>query len=340
MIRIIFKNVGQGDSVILEWENGNEKKTGIIDCNEYLGTNPVLDHVKAKNIQEISFLLLTHPHLDHCSGFTSLMRFCIDNSIKINHFLHTSNDVPDFWKAAVEGKFAETEILKLYHIIREAREKTGMPNHPIQADLIYNDFTFGSEYSIKIIAPNNKHLDNFVKPISFNPLDFEEESGNNPKANWLATVIKIHSNKHDGYILLTSDANKEAMFYDKTYPKEFEGRLILAQCPHHGADKNYKNSFWNIIKRIDNTPIVISVGKNGHGHPSRNVISDLDKNNYDIYSTNRIGSLLGVPETLEAKEAVSHLLVFGNYVPATKKDKFNGDKIFEINTFGKVAILS
>jgi len=334
MIRITFKDVGQGDSVIVEWEKEKENKIAIIDCKKAYKTNPVLDYIKEKNIHEIAFILLSHPHLDHCSGLTELIEYCISHDIKIQYFLHTSNDMPNFWKAAIEGEEANTEILRLFHIIREAQEKIGMKSHQIQAEMIFNDFSLDDEYFIKIIAPTSKHLDNYAKNFTEPP--FEEEAGNRPSANWLATVIKIYSNKHDGYILLSSDSNKEAMFYNERNPDVFDGKLILAQCPHHGAEGNYKNAFWKLIRRNDKTPIVISVGDNIYGHPAERVITDFNKNNYKIFSTNEIGALASLKLSLEGKEASIHLSTFGEVVATSKIDNLNGDKIFEIDSTGSV----
>lgn len=334
MIKITFKDVGQGDSIILEWEGEKGKKIAIIDCKRYKNRNPVLDYINDNNVKEIAFLLLSHPHLDHCSGFAELINFCIDNGVKIKYFIHTSNNMPGFWRAAVEGKEAETKILELFYVIRDAYQKIGMLSHPIQAGMMHADISLNNELSISIIAPTNKHLDYYANNIVNTA--FEEETGNKPQANWLGTIIKIYSNVHDGYILLTSDTNKEAMFYNVKNPKLYEGRLILAQCPHHGAEGNFKPAFWKLIRKYENTPIIISVGKNRYGHPSEKAIYELNKNNYDIYSTNEIGSLSRIKETPVSKDTVTHLRTYGEFAPTLKNDKLNGDKIFEINLDGTV----
>jgi competence protein ComEC len=166
MITITFKDVGQGDSIIIEWENEGKNKIAIIDCKKAYGKNPVLEYIKTKGTKEIAFLLLSHPHLDHFSGFTELIEHCIRDNIIIKYFLHTSNDMPSYWKSAVDGYEANTEILRLFNIIREADIKIGMKRHSIQAEQIFSDITLNNEYSIKIIAPTSQHLDNFARNSS------------------------------------------------------------------------------------------------------------------------------------------------------------------------------
>src|ERR1035437_9837061 len=125
MIESIFRNVGQGDSIILEWESEKKKKLGIIDCKSNSDANPVLDYIIKENYTSIGFLFLSHPHIDHFSGFNQLINYCIDKNIRIDYFLHTCNNMPSFWKMAVDSKIAETELLKLFHLIRIAKHLIG-----------------------------------------------------------------------------------------------------------------------------------------------------------------------------------------------------------------------
>ena len=55
-MKITYKDVGQGDSIILEWEKNEEKKIGIIDCNRKGKRNPVLEHIVSGEYREIEFL--------------------------------------------------------------------------------------------------------------------------------------------------------------------------------------------------------------------------------------------------------------------------------------------
>ncbi|MCD4793869.1 MAG: MBL fold metallo-hydrolase [Bacteroidales bacterium] len=89
MISITFKNVGQGDSIFLEWKNNDDNHFGIIDSNKYKDTNPILEELKKRKITEIDFIIISHLHYDHYSGIAEILDYCIYNSIKINSFLHT-----------------------------------------------------------------------------------------------------------------------------------------------------------------------------------------------------------------------------------------------------------
>lgn len=333
-MRITFKNVGQGDSIIIEWEKNKEKRIGIIDCNKYQNTNPVLDHIKNSvyNINAIDFLILSHPHLDHFSGFEELIRHCINSGIIIKYFLHTVNNTPAYWKSAVNTNEAKNAIRLLLETIQEAEDKIGMNHHPVQANTIFTDIKLNEEYFIKFLAPTNEHLNNYIRSLP--DKDFYEASDNNSMANWLSTVIKIYSKKHDNYILFTSDSNKDVLFVNKKKQGEFKGNLVLCQCPHHGSEASFKKSFWQLINRNINTPIVFSVGKNTYGHPSVSVVKNLIDCNYQIFSTNQHGyfSNSDFENSIIAKSV--HLSIFSSINPTNKSDCLNGDKIFELNSAG------
>ena len=104
MIKVTFKNVDQGDSIILEWINDDGKrKIAIIDCNLVPGNkNPVLDYIQNIKIPEIEFLILSHPHLDHYAGFWDILEYCEQNKIPVNWFLHTSMLVPEFLQTSAK----------------------------------------------------------------------------------------------------------------------------------------------------------------------------------------------------------------------------------------------
>ena len=81
MINVNFKNVGQGDSIIIEWKRDSLSKIGIIDCNLMGNKNPTLEHIISSNYSEIDFIILSHPHYDHFSGLVQILEYCELNKI-------------------------------------------------------------------------------------------------------------------------------------------------------------------------------------------------------------------------------------------------------------------
>ncbi len=330
MLKITFKNVGQGDSIVLEWQNDNgENKIGLIDCNLIESSNPVLDYLKQSNYSEIEFILLSHPHEDHFSGLRQVIDYCENKNMFIKHFWHTSFQSPEFLKAAVKSLTATKELNLLFRKIHElSRRKKVIGNQGYVLDSTKN-YQLSADIFLQFLAPSQTELDKYQRNIRVE--NYEEESvGNSANANWLSTVLKISGG--DWYVLLTSDCERmvlKNLWIDKK--GQFTNqKLYLAQSPHHGAFKNHNQKFWQRQNSIENNPfIVFSVGNNQYRHPSEKVISDFDKKKYKIHSTNKIGGFVGFNEE-SAK--ISRLLdVFSEIIPSkVMASALNGDQCFVV----------
>lgn len=89
-MKFFFKNVGQGDSIVVEWLDAQgEAQIGFIDCCLYKGKNPSLEHLIYSSYERINFIVLSHAHEDHFSGMLGLLEHCKRKSIKIKSFYHS-----------------------------------------------------------------------------------------------------------------------------------------------------------------------------------------------------------------------------------------------------------
>ncbi len=77
-------NVRHGLSVVVEFQNEDEKVFGVIDSNTVPG-QPVraLETLRQLGAEKLSFVCLTHPHADHYSGLSEILRVYDGN---IEHF--------------------------------------------------------------------------------------------------------------------------------------------------------------------------------------------------------------------------------------------------------------
>ena len=65
---------GFGESVILKWTDGDTQKAGIVDIYGYSEGGPLIRFLEELDIECLSFVVLTHPHLDHLSGAAQVLR--------------------------------------------------------------------------------------------------------------------------------------------------------------------------------------------------------------------------------------------------------------------------
>jgi beta-lactamase superfamily II metal-dependent hydrolase len=317
MIRLTFKNVGQGDSIILEWVENGQNKICIIDCNRFNDENPVLDHIIQNEYKVLDYLILSHPHFDHFSGFLQLLEHCKASNIKIQYFLHTCNQVPSYLKAASRSAETERELQRLFFFLFDNHKKMSINVAFIQGGAPNSTIIYNKQFTLKILSPTLIELNNYVRNSKY-PFN-EEESTDNPKANLISTIIKIENENY--YTLLTSDADKSSLIrIDKNQNQELIKCLLIGQVPHHGAFCNHNNTFWKKRNRFYKTAMVISTGPNSYDHPSEKVMDFFLDNGFSVYSTsNAIDSRLN--------DIVPSLDVF-SYHDDLQSSNNIGDQIF------------
>lgn len=287
-MRVIFKNVGQGDSIILKWIHQGVNKIGIIDCNKFSSYNPTLEYIRSESVEKISFIVISHPHYDHYSGFRELLQYCEDEDIHIDNFLITCYQDIVYLKSAVKSARASNELahlLKKVHVLRREKE---LIKHLWHLNSDTKILKLNAEINFETLAPTTSELEYFVeKKYS----DAEENQDSQPFGNWLSTIIKIYGN--NWYMLFTSDAEQSVIKKIGHEKKDkLDSNLILCQAPHHGSLKNHSSEFWRNLER-KNPKVVFSVGKNPYGHPNKKVVQKFEDYRYEIYSTNKVGALSG-----------------------------------------------
>lgn len=323
-MKVVFKNVGQGDTIILEWNSNEGKKIALIDCNLHDG-NPAISYIKKFDIRHIEYIILTHPHYDHFSGLRELLEYCIANDVKLKYFLHSAEIVPEYLSAANLSIETTKELAQLYRLVQKLRDDDIIEKVGTVGDFPELVLPIDGKFSMKFLSPGSKEKDNYIKNV--NTFDDCEDGNNNNKANWLSIVTKIFS--EDQIILLTSDAEKQTLRrITKTLREEFKYPILVAQCPHHGSGGNHDISFWRSKPRAKDAEIVFSVGRNSYGHPSTNVIEDFKSLGFNIRSTNKIGGLEGVlsEKVFEIESMLD--LSSEEVIDSSTSNQFQGDQEF------------
>ena len=85
-LTVHFLDVGQGDSILIEYKN----KSMLIDAGESDQGKVVSNYLKDQGISTLDYVVATHPHSDHIGGMIDVL-----NNFKIKHFIdsgypHTS----------------------------------------------------------------------------------------------------------------------------------------------------------------------------------------------------------------------------------------------------------
>ena len=328
-----FKNVGQGDSIIVEWESEGKNKIGIIDCNLYENKNPVLDYLDyltQKSLTEIEFVVLSHFHYDHFSGMPQLFKFCIDRGIKIKWFLHTFVEIAlHIYKKIEPRKKIEQAIIDFFNYV-ELSDKI------IINDLSVNSYIVPIKLSDKItmtfLGPSPKTGSNFAKLINRKVINKEFTYND---INKFSTIIYIECDKSG--ILLTSDS---VIGNYRNLQKKINKEIILTQAPHHGSSKNVYTDFWKALAKKEKCPVVFSVGYEPKDKlPNKDTVEFFDKLGFEVHSTNSVYGISeyfnqGKTETKDLSNNKTHLLNHFSkktntiYRSPINNPKYEGDQKF------------
>ena len=301
MVKVTFKDVGQGDSIVFEWETAGIKKFGLIDCRKYEGANPTLEHLKESGISEIAFIVLSHPHEDHYSGLFEIFKHCKDSKIKIKGFYHTLKDVgieySRFFSPNITGGY---KLVELFDIVQELYEMNILVeiiplNSGSRIDLIQE-----SDVYLKCLSPSFAENQAYLNILKYEPE--QNRMLRSRAANYLSTFFKLKI--QDQYYLFTSDVEKITFtrIQERNWDIFDNKKIYMSQVPHHGSENNHDETFWNRLDRIKECQAVISSGDHKtYAHPDYSVVESFMKLGYKIYATNLVHGLADFVNEIKLK---------------------------------------
>jgi competence protein ComEC len=208
VLRITFIDVGQGDSILIEFPRGKRMLVdagGFYDDSFDVGRNVVAPVLWGKKIATLHYLVLTHPHPDHL------------NSLK---FVASSFRVDEFWENGQE--YSSVPYLDLMDIVsrRQIRRTT-------------------------VHDASSARWINGVKVEVFNPPQPGMMLGGNPgsQTNNRSIVLKITYKNHR--FLLTGDIEREAEAQLVHSGKDLRSDVL--KVPHHGSQTSSTRGFLQAV---------------------------------------------------------------------------------------------
>ncbi len=126
-LTVTFIDVGQGDSELVELPDG---KIMLIDAGEASSSQAVLDALEAAGVDQIDYLVASHPHADHIGGMEAVL---------------AAYDVASVWAPDAPG------TTETYEGFLDAVEAKGLSiNVAVSGTSIVDD---EAGYSIELLAP-------------------------------------------------------------------------------------------------------------------------------------------------------------------------------------------
>jgi beta-lactamase superfamily II metal-dependent hydrolase len=296
VINIYIFNVGHGDSAIIEYVGGDGRAYGVIDSNRHNVTvPPALVKLKELNVEQLSFICLTHPHRDHYNGLYDILSefrgrihqlytFPIGDLLKNRKRLKALAKKYQTIRDSQDDVQVRRGVQEFLQIIRFATENF-LPDNWIEcagedtriAPLGFHDVT------IKTILPPRKARGYYIQQIESGDTGTIE----NLKDNDLSIAFQV--NYKGQSVILGGDGTRDNWLNHVRWQERarITLRTMTVKLPHHGS-------------RIDCDALVLSrlfldageraaiISANGHSHPDREVLEWLEANGISPFCTNLV----------------------------------------------------
>lgn len=253
--KLHFINVGKGNMTLLQLANGS---TFLYDCNVTSDNEDDVLSFVAKQIgkgTEIDAFICSHRDSDHMRGIKKV---------------HTKFPIQRIWDAGVTGTTPNCTEYKEYMELRrkvEAKEVESLKR-----------YDYGNTRLRIMNAKNDDLADN---------------------ANAQSIVIKVvhrdsKNDKDHASVLLTGDTDAATWKVIRKRYNDVDLSCSLLLASHHGSlsyfddPSDEKYYYLDHLKAKSPAMTIVSVGKNGHGHPDKKALELYEKHSSGSHKGNKI----------------------------------------------------
>lgn len=249
-LRIHFLDVGQADSTLVEFPDG---QTLLIDGGDVDGAKTVLRYLNALKIDRLDYLLLTHADVDHCGSLSEIVKY---KKIGLAYLPVTQVNA----STAFEN-FAKTLV------------EYGVPS---KISNRYDGFT----------SSNNNYPYTFTTLFPYSATSggndgFEENELSIVSALYYQGVTALFCGDTNESVLSKLCAEDQlGAFTDNGLSLN---NVQILKYPHHGA---YDGATEEILSYFGVKTSVISCGNNNYyGHPAQETLTALNAVSAQVYRT-------------------------------------------------------
>lgn len=266
-----------GDSILIISPTG---KAVLIDAGDSGKGKVVLEALKRHNVQQLDYLIATHPHPDHMGGIDEVFKATkvlnvIDNGLgptaPATAIAADKTPQPSSGKKPVTRKPDRlASITKFYAEYKAALEQSGAQYEKAEPGKKYD---LGGGARLTILGPSPPF---FTK-------EQMKTGGNEVNAN----SVLVRLDYGDFSMLLPGDAEEQTEH--RLLTKDLDLRVNVFKVSHHGSKYATSASF---IERLKPQVAVVSCGEwNRYGHPSQVVLDRLKAANVKLFRTDLQGEI-------------------------------------------------
>ena len=275
-IRILDVGPINGDSILISSPAG---KTVLIDAGDTTKGKAVVEALKRNNIQQLDYLIATHPHPDHIGGSGEVFK-----AVKVLNVIDNgqppsvppqATPTPKQKQSAPKPSPARrstksTSLTWFYDDYKAAVSASGAHYETAKPG---TKLDLGGGALLTILAPSEP----------FFTRDKMSTGGNEANANSIMARLDYGSFS----MLLAGDAEDQTEH--RLLTKEIDLQTKVLKVSHHGSKYASSKDFLN---RVKPQVAIVSCGAwNRYGHPSQAVLDRLKAANVKLYRTDLQGEI-------------------------------------------------
>ena len=277
-VRVLDVGPVNGDSILIMSAGG---KTVLIDAGDTSKGKVVVEALKRNNVQQLDYLIVTHPHPDHMGGAAEVFK-----AVKVLNVID-NGQLPSVPADLVPTQKPEQQ---------QPRSKKPQPKKPAKANTItkfyddYKDALSKSGAKYEKAQPGTKYdLGNSIFLTILGPIDpaftrDQMKTGGN-EANANSIVARLDYGAFS--MLLPADAEDQTEHRFLTKELNLEAKVL--KIAHHGSRYASSEDF---LKRVKPQFAIVSCGAwNRYGHPAQAVMDRLRAAGVKVYRTDLQGEV-------------------------------------------------
>lgn len=325
MLKIVFFNVGHGDSIAIKFPDDS---WGIIDCqkNSEEEEPNVLKYLKKNGVESLRFVCITHPHDDHTRGVHKVIEHYGD---KIGQYItygprtgakleeNCNSDLYKFLKSLMEcikNKRSQKVCIAQEELIKAAR----------RGNFVKVDETL----EIQLLNPTEDNIFGLKGCVSM------------PDYNEFSVVMLI--NYKNTRILFSGDLPLSKWNEILPLINDADIDLNIYKVSHHGSKKsNDKKVIAALSQKAKNNYAIISSdgGCRYSNLPDPQVIETLQKSKFKIYSTENLSASSKDPiDISREKSLAASALVEETSPPSISLKRYDGAFVFLVKEDNSISI--
>lgn len=294
-IHFLNAGTGEGESIVLRLPDG---KYGVVDCfarsSNDPTTNPTLQFLLEKDVPELEFLCLTHPHDDHFRGMSHIL-----SAFPVRWFWHPGAMSGEklAWlleyfsvdsELSDDGREKEnaSELRAIFDAVEEGRRRSKLDPIRVQTNQELYPIPPDTSAPCRIVglAPSGSQVARYENALRgcFTDRGALKETLPHSRHNMISAALLITFGRTR--VVLCGDVERPG--WDDTIAQCGEGMLDVdaVKVAHHGSVNGYTDGLWEAFS-ASSRPFAVIFPFERHHLPKREGLTHIQEYTRAVFAT-------------------------------------------------------